>query len=180
MIPLDRDPSSPALAYIALGSNLDNPHRQLQRAATKLETLGQLKARSSLYRTTPVGGPPGQPDYLNAVIALQPSPPFGTPERLLAELLCIEKEQGRERRVRWQARTLDLDLLAWGNLVYRSERLQLPHPRMMSRAFVLAPLGEINPAWRHPQLGIGACETLAGLAQQGQGGGVERTSLSWH
>lgn len=166
---------SPTTAYIALGSNLDEPLLHLRQAATALAELGDLEARSSLWHTAPVGGPPGQPDYLNAVIALRPQPEFDDPETLLATLLELEHQQGRERRLRWAARTLDLDLLDFGGLVCETELLTLPHPRMLERAFVLAPLCEIAPQWRHPITKELVCEVL----QQLDAEGIERTNLAW-
>lgn len=133
-----------------------------------------MAAASSLYRTAPMGGPTGQADYLNAVIVLRPNAP--DPETLLGELLGLEARQGRSRAVRWAARTLDLDLLAWGDLVWTTPALTLPHPRMMARAFVLAPLCEVAPGWRHPVTLEGACEALGRLDLSG----ATRTPLSWH
>lgn len=134
-------------------------------------------AGSSLYRTTPVGGPTGQPDYLNAVVALRPE--VTEPEELLTQLLGLEAEAGRERSERWAARTLDLDLLTFGEEVRTGEYLTLPHPRMMERAFVLEPLceviDELSLRWRHPVTGIGAYETLANLSEEG----IARTNLMW-
>ena len=161
------------LSYLALGSNLADPLEQLRRARAALEGLGRLIAASSLYRTAPVGGPEGQPDYLNAVVALRPN--TDDPETLLQELLALEAQQGRVRAVRWDARTLDLDVLTWDDVIYESAALTLPHPRMLERAFVLAPLCEIAPDWRHPQTGERGCEVLRRLGL----GGIERTLLSW-
>lgn len=163
------------LALVALGSNLSEPLAQLRRAARELAALGEIAGRSSLYRTEPVGGPPGQPPYLNAVVALEPAARYRDPETLLGELLAIEARHGRSRRLRWAARTLDLDLLSLGDRHLRSERLSLPHPRMMDRAFVLAPLCELVPNWAHPLTGERACDALARLSQTG----VERTRLRW-
>lgn len=161
------------LAYVALGSNLDDPLAQLRQARLGLEKLGELTGASSLYRTVPVGGPPGQGDYLNAVAALKPNAP--DPETLLEALLELEAGQGRTRAVRWAARTLDLDLLAWDDLVLETPRLTLPHPRMLERAFVLGPLCELSPDWRHPLTHQSACETLASLDPSG----ITRTALNW-
>lgn len=161
-----------ALAYIALGSNLGASLTIMRQAASALEQLGQVKARSSLYETAPVGGPEGQANYLNAVIALATS--LG-PKKLLAELLKIESQFGRERRVRWDARTLDLDLLSFADLVYQTEALTLPHPRMLERAFVLLPLLEIAPDWQHPQTKQNLKEVLAPLAKTG----IIKTNFSW-
>jgi len=160
-------------ALIGLGSNLGDPQRQLSRALLGLARLGEVVGRSSLYQSAPLGGPPGQPDYLNAVVALLPV--CTEPEQLLAGLLALEREQGRVRRQPSAARTIDLDLLSWGRRVVVSETLLLPHPRMMQRAFVLAPLCELYPAWRHPVSGVSACASLAGLAEQGW----VKTDLPW-
>jgi 2-amino-4-hydroxy-6-hydroxymethyldihydropteridine diphosphokinase len=160
-------------AYIALGSNLADPLAQLRQARQGLASLGELVACSSLYRTVPVGGPPGQDDYLNAVVAL--TPVTNDPEMLLQGLLRLEAAQGRTRCVRWDARTLDLDLLAWGDRVVESPALILPHPQMMVRAFVLAPLCEVAPGWHHPRSSQSACTALRALPRDG----IERTTLTW-
>ena len=161
-------------ALLALGSNLAHPWRQLRRAAAELATLGDVAAHSSLWLSEPLGGPAGQPPYLNAVVALVPRPGLDTPKRLLAVLHRIEARHGRVRRVPNAARTLDLDLLSFDRLV-AAGRPTLPHPRMMERAFVLAPLLEVAPEWRHPVSGLRAREALARLG----GGGVARTALRW-
>ena len=161
------------LAYVALGSNLGDPLAQLRQARSELNEIGELVGASSLYRTAPVGGPPGQTDYLNAVVALKPNTP--DPETLLEELLGLEAGQGRTRAVRWAARPLDLDLLAWDDTVLETPRLTLPHPRMLERAFVLGPLCELAPDWRHPLTRQNACETLASL----NAAGITRTVLDW-
>ena len=162
------------LAYVALGSNLADPLRQLRRARQGLSELGELVSSSSLWRTTPVGGPPGQGDYLNAVAVVKPK--ADDPQRFLTELLGLEAAQGRVRNVRWDARTLDLDLLSWGTLVLQQPNLTLPHPLLLERAFVLAPLCEAAPEWRHPVSGEGACAALHALSADG----TERTTLRWH
>ena len=164
-----------APALIALGSNLDDPLRQLRNARRELGELGRLTASSSIYRTAPVGGPEGQPEYLNAVVVLEPRPGLDEPLELLRALHEIEHRHGRLRRLRWEARILDLDLLALGDQVRTGPDLTLPHPRMMERAFVLAPLCEALPDWRHPLGGKGACEALEELPKAG----VERTELRW-
>ncbi len=117
---------------------------------------------SGLYRTAPVGGPPGQPDYLNAALALHTDL---APQALLAALLDIEARAGRVRAERWGPRVLDLDLIAHGDLVLDAPGLTLPHPRAFERAFVLAPLADIAPDWRHPTLGRSVREALARLDQ---------------
>ncbi len=165
--------NNPGTAYIALGSNLEGPLGQLRRARQALAEVGEVVGASSLWRTTPVGGPPGQEAYLNAVVALKPT--TDDPKRLLQQLLGLEAEQGRVRHLRWAARTLDLDLLAWGDRVCSSSNLTLPHPRMLERSFVLAPLCELTPVWRHPVTGARACTVLSELGLSG----VTRTPLSW-
>lgn len=165
--------NDPDTAYIALGSNLDHPFEQLRQARRALGALGVVTGTSSLYRTAPIGGPPGQADYLNAVVALKPT--ANNPHRLLGELLWLEARQGRTRNVRWAARTLDLDLLAWGDRVIETSELTLPHPRLLERAFVLAPLCDLTPEWRHPVTGAVACPSLTGLDVSG----VSCTALGW-
>lgn len=132
---------------IALGSNLGDSRAILAQA---VETLAQtpgiiLKAQSSLYQTKAVGPP--QPDYLNAAAILQVEM---TPQLLLAALLAIENKFGRIRTQRWGARSLDLDLLLYDDLIFDTPNLQIPHPRMCDRAFVLVPLAEIAPNWIEP------------------------------
>jgi 2-amino-4-hydroxy-6-hydroxymethyldihydropteridine diphosphokinase len=164
----------PEGVFVALGANLGDPLKSLRWARRALAEVGRLEGASSLYRTAPVGGPPGQPDYLNAVLELAPFE--ACPERFLEVLLELERRYGRVRTERWGPRTLDLDLLAWGERVQQSPTLVLPHPRMMGRAFVLAPLCELAPAWRHPVTGLRACEVLQTCADAS---GVVKTKLSW-
>ncbi len=129
-------------AFIGLGSNLNDPPRQLQRAVTALGALpdSTVARVSSVYASAPVG-PTDQPDYLNAVLLLETALP---PAALLRALQDIEDAQGRERGERWGPRTLDLDLLLYGDLVLRDADLTLPHPHMHERDFVLYPLREIS------------------------------------
>jgi 2-amino-4-hydroxy-6-hydroxymethyldihydropteridine diphosphokinase len=128
-------------AYIALGSNLDDPARQLQQAVTAIGALqdSSITALSSVYRSAAVG-PGEQPDYLNAVLALATGI---TPAQLLDKLLELEDRQGRVRTVRWGARTLDLDILLYDDRQVSTETLTIPHPAMKQRNFVLYPLAEI-------------------------------------
>lgn len=130
-------------AYIGLGSNLDNPVAQVTRAMGALAQLPlcRMTARSPLYRSEPLG-PRDQPDYINAVVCLETRLP---PKALLSALQAIEQAQQRVRLRRWGARTLDLDLLLYGDLAQSEPDLILPHPRMHERAFVLYPLGDIAP-----------------------------------
>lgn len=169
------DEFEPEAALIGLGANLGDPLLTLRSARAALAGLGTVLAASSLYRTDPVGGPAGQPQYLNAVISLLPRAELRDPQQLLQALLQLEAEHGRERRTRWEARTLDLDLLALGQQVSSSELLELPHPRMLERQFVLVPLLEVAPQWRHPQTGISAAAALAALGTTG----VQRLNDDW-
>ncbi|NBD33156.1 MAG: 2-amino-4-hydroxy-6-hydroxymethyldihydropteridine diphosphokinase [Cyanobacteria bacterium] len=135
---------------IALGSNLGASQQILEQAMQKLEVQAQIvvDAVSSWYETRPIG--PEQPNYLNGCALLTTSlSPWG----LLDTLLKIENEFGRVRQERWGARTLDLDILLYDDQVLETERLQIPHPRMRERAFVLVPLAEIAPNWLDPVTG---------------------------
>ena len=130
--------------YLALGSNLADPLHQVQAALDALAALPDTRvvATSSLYRTPPYG-PPNQPDYLNAAVALDTEL---TPEALLDLTQRIELEQGRVRKdERWGPRTLDLDIMLFGDLTLNTPRLIVPHYDMHNRAFMLVPLLEIAP-----------------------------------
>jgi 2-amino-4-hydroxy-6-hydroxymethyldihydropteridine diphosphokinase len=130
-----------AEVFIGLGSNMDGPHDQLDRALKSLSTSAdiELVAVSDRYQTPPIG--PSQPDYINAVAQLRTSLP---PEALLDKLQSIEQQQDRVRTLRWGPRTVDLDILLYDNMLCDTERLTIPHPRMAERAFVLLPLADIN------------------------------------
>ncbi len=135
-------------AYIGIGSNLADPVSQVQQAVLALKKLPQTGAIacSPLYRSQP-WGVPGQPDYINAVAALETTLPA---LELLTQLQAIETAQGRVRTVRWGPRTLDLDILLYGGLQLDGPRLIIPHPRLRERAFVLYPLHDLAPALRLP------------------------------
>ena len=135
--------SATVIAYVALGSNLGDRRAHLEAAFAALAALPgtRLEARSALYETAPLG-PPGQQDYFNAVARLATALP---PHAVLDALLVIERERGRVRSERWGPRTLDLDLLLHGDAAVRDERLTLPHPGLLARAFVLAPLHDLAP-----------------------------------
>ena len=137
-------------AYIGLGANLGDPARALTEALEALARLPDttLQARSSIYRTAPIES--SGPDYLNAVARLRTTL---SPGALLAQLQAIEQQHGRERPYRNAPRTLDLDLLLYGDAVIDEPGLSVPHPRAHLRAFVLRPLAEISPALRIPGCG---------------------------
>lgn len=141
----------PSGAYVALGSNLDDPEAQVERGFAALAALPHtvLIARSRLYRTPP-WGVPDQPDFINAVARLETSI---RPRELLDALLAIETRAGRVRGLRYGARILDLDLLLYGDCAICEPGLAIPHPRLHERAFVLLPLAEIAPDLEVPGYG---------------------------
>jgi len=141
----------PGIAFIGLGSNLDDPRGQLQRAFADLEGLPdtRLIGRSSLYRSAPVGVL-DQPDFVNAVAKISTKL---RPHELLKALLNIEHQHGRERTFRNAPRTLDLDVLLYDDLRLHEQGLTIPHPQMHRRAFVLQPMLEIDPDASIPGVG---------------------------
>ncbi len=136
-------------AAIGIGANLGDRLATMREAVARLSRVSTVLARSHVYETAPVGGPP-QGDYLNAAVLVDYN---GEPLALLDELLRIEAELGRERYVRWGPRTVDLDLLWIEGLVVEHPRLFVPHPRLAERAFALVPLLEVAPGARDPRSG---------------------------
>ncbi len=151
------------LAFIALGSNLDDPQAQVKRGFAALASLSNttLLAQSSLYRSAPVGYA-NQPDFINAVakIATELSP-----QALLQALLAIEHQYGRERSFQNAPRTLDLDVLLYDDLILHEVGLTIPHPHMHLRAFVLRPLLELQADCVIPAVGL-AEKALQGCLEQ--------------
>ena len=154
-------------AYIGMGGNLASwaglPEATLAAAALRLESLGRVVRRSSLYSTAPVGFA-GQPRFVNAVVELEMEL---EPRELLEGLLAIEREFGRERAAGFPngPRTLDLDILLLGDLKIREPRLEIPHPRLTERLFVLTPLNEIAAGIVVPGHGENVAQLLTGLLQ---------------
>ena len=151
--------------YVGLGSNLDEPLRHIKSALMDLRELPhtRLRRHSSLYRSAPLGSP-RQADYINAVALLDSTLP---PERLLSGLQGIENQHGRARTAeRWGPRTLDLDLLLYGERRIAVDGLEVPHKEIPRRTFVLAPLLELDAELRIPGLGA-ASALLAALDQTG-------------
>lgn len=148
-------------AYLGLGSNLGNRLAFLRggRDALVEHPDIELVQTASVYETEAIGGPPDNPLFLNTVLQVATSL---QPDRLLAACLAVEDEFGRSRPVRWAPRTLDIDILFYNDLVICEERLTIPHPRLQERAFVLAPLQEIAPDFRHPLLDQTVTELAAG------------------
>lgn len=139
------------IAFIGLGSNLEDPHSQLQRAFADLGNLPdtRLVVQSSLYRSAPIGYL-DQPDFVNAVAKIETTL---LPQALLQALLKIEHQHGRERTFRNAPRTLDLDVLLYDDVQLHEHGLTIPHPQMHLRAFVLQPLLEIAPDVSIPGVG---------------------------
>ncbi len=176
-------------ALVAVGSNLGSdrasPAETVAAALTALEDLGGAVTPSRLWQSP--AWPPGGPDYVNAAAVVETAL---APEALLERLHGIEATFGRTRETRWGARTLDLDLIAWGPEVRPDAATQgtwrdlppdrqareapsgliLPHPRMQERGFVLAPLAEVAPDWRHPLIGRTVREMLDALAPEAMEG----------
>jgi 2-amino-4-hydroxy-6-hydroxymethyldihydropteridine diphosphokinase len=139
-------------AALGLGANLGDRHAALQSAVDALLAAKGVRAAgvSGIYQTEPVGGPQDQPQYLNAVLAVDTSL---TAHELLVLANAVEAANGRVRGVRWGPRTLDIDVLAVGQEVSTSPDLVLPHPRAHERAFVLVPWTDVDPGFEVPGLG---------------------------
>ncbi len=156
------------MIYVALGANVPSqagpPAVTLRRALALMPRHGiQVHAVSPLYRS--VAWPnPADPPFVNAVVEVKARL---LPGELLKALLAIEKAFGRVRKRANEPRTLDLDLIDYGGLVSDAEQLMLPHPRMHERAFVLRPLADIAPAWRHPDTGEGILALLRNVGEAG-------------
>ncbi len=146
------------IAFIGLGSNMHTPEQQVGSALEELERLEdtEIVEHSSLYRSKPVG-PQDQADFINAVAKLETQL---TPIQLLDAMQALENKHERKRELHWGPRTLDLDILAYGNDVIDSARLSVPHPEIANRSFVLIPWAEIDPDWEI--VGLGRVHELIG------------------
>lgn len=149
--------------YLSLGSNVGDREANLRVAIDKLAELGQVAAVSSIYETEPVDFT-AQPWFLNCVVALRT---HLMPKLFLAKALAIEQQMGRRRTQPKGPRTIDIDILLFGNSVIGTPGLDIPHPAMHQRRFVLEPLAEIAPDLRHPIFKRTAWELLQVLPHQG-------------
>lgn len=158
--------------YIALGANLpfgrQTPQETLVRAIQSLQSQDVAVIAVSSFWASPAWPDPSKPGYVNAVAEVVTEKPA---IELLNVLQATEVAFGRERNERWDSRTLDLDILDYRGEAMDSERLQLPHPRMAKRAFVLLPLQEISPDWKHPVSG----EQISDLVARLDPGDIEAT-----
>ncbi len=152
-------------AFIAFGSNLEDRLEHLRAGRTELEArAGLVSGQSRIFETEPVGGPDHQGAYLNAVVRLETGL---TAHELLRALLTIEHLRGRERRERWGPRTLDLDVLLYGDEIIQTQDLSVPHPRLHERAFAIEPLHDLAPDLMIPGINKTVNELRSGLDASG-------------
>jgi 2-amino-4-hydroxy-6-hydroxymethyldihydropteridine diphosphokinase len=163
------DPPVNQTAYLSLGSNLGDRTANLRQAIRGLEQLGTISAVSSIYETEPVEVEGPQPWFLNCAVAVETDL---TPQQFLARTLALEEAMGRRREnERKAARTVDIDIVLFGGAVVHRQGLEIPHPAMHRRRFVLEPLAEIAPDIRHPVFKRTVAELLAELPA---GSGADR------
>ena len=148
-------------AIVAFGANQGDPLGNILKALGRLKDFYSQIAVSSVFRTKAVGGPIGQPDFLNGVVIYSVN---DSPIQTMNKLLAIETELGRVRREKWGPRTIDLDLIDYEGVVLNESDLVLPHPRIAERSFVLLPLAEIAPSWTHPITGLSPREMIDRLS----------------
>ncbi len=161
--------------YLSLGANLGERAATLRRAVRDFAALGTVTRVSSLYETEPVGYT-DQPNFLNAVVLLETAL---EPPDLLAGTSAIEQAHGRQRSFANAPRTLDIDILFFGERIIAESNLVVPHPRLAQRAFVLVPLAEIAPELRHPVLSASARDLLAQLSDEDRSGVRRYVGPEW-
>ena len=149
------------IVYLSLGSNLGDRDRNLRDAIRALEGVGRVQAVSSFYETEPVDFA-DQAWFLNCAVAIESAL---SPERMMAELLCLERKLGRERTHGKGPRTIDIDILLFGERIVDGPDLKVPHPAMHRRRFVLAPLADIAAEARHPAMNRTVQQLLAELPE---------------
>lgn len=162
-VPVSDGPFKLALVFIGLGSNLGDRANHLKSGVEALRYLGELIAVSNVYESEPVGVSQPQPAFLNMVVSMETGL---APASLLDEMLAVEQRHGRLRQRRNAPRTLDLDMLAYGELVMGRQDLTIPHPRIQDRAFVLMPLTEVAPGFLHPVEGVSLAEMMVDVSSQ--------------
>lgn len=150
----------PHTVYIGLGANIGEPLQQLESAIAHLNTVLHVTKRSPIYLSRPLGKL-DQPNFYNMVVEAATDL---TPTALMEILLNLETAMGRQRRFINEPRPIDLDLLFFGQQILKSERLCIPHPRLHERDFVLQPLADIAPHWRHPSFSKTISELLPGVS----------------
>tara|TARA_Y100000385_G_scaffold246922_1_gene266576 strand:+ start:243 stop:1388 length:1146 start_codon:yes stop_codon:yes gene_type:complete len=162
---LESNRQKTAQCLIGCGANVGARREQLEQAIDMLRFMPgvQLKHVSQFLETRPVGGPPGQPPYLNAACLIETT---FEPTEVLDMLLAVENTLQRSREIRWGPRTIDLDLLIYDDCVLKTERLQVPHPRMTTRRFVLEPAAEIAADLKHPVSGCTIHDLLENISQR--------------
>jgi 2-amino-4-hydroxy-6-hydroxymethyldihydropteridine diphosphokinase len=154
--------------HIATGSNLGDRQKHLDEADRQMtESLGLVLRTSPTSRTEAIGMAPETPDFLNRIIELELHAPWkDRPEQVMATLLAIEQEMGRQRpKEGYTSRPIDLDIVLWGNRVLKLDNLQVPHPRMLRRRFVLKPLADLIPEQPIPGDGRTVAQCLADLPE---------------
>lgn len=161
--------TEPRVITIALGANLGfagrAPIDAIHASLARLAIRGVRAVKVSGYYANPAWPAGSGPDFVNAVAVVETDLP---PERLLQTLLAVEREFGRTRTARNEPRTLDLDIVDYNGVIADTPGLRVPHPRLHERAFVLVPLREVAPEWRHPLFGKTAAELLAGISAAAQ------------
>lgn len=152
-----------SLVYLSLGSNLNQRFANLQTAIARLQEHFTITAVSPVYATEPWGDT-DQPPFLNVCVAVTTT---AAPHEVLRSLKAIETDMGRQPTRHWGPRLIDIDILFYDKLIMQDEALTIPHPRIAERAFVLAPLADIIPDFRHPQTGLTVQEMLDRLGTDG-------------